>query len=183
MKKQLTLCSLIALFAVSCGPKISTENQSKMDELTLKIDSSVDILMNQIDSSRMVELTDDFFMKQSFFENDMKDTVDRATIFLIDEYMRNRKSITYLRANYEDFLLEAKTMQKQLKDLKHDVDARLVDDEQFKKYYELEYNNFLQLDEAVNTVRDVYLRIDTQLVDLTPKMDSIIKAYKAKVNE
>jgi len=178
MKKYLII--IIASLLVACGPKISAEQSEKLENLTLKVDSAVDILTNTIDSNRLITLTSDYLNKQSFFENDMKDTVDRETIFLIDEFMRDKKAIKYLSANYGPFMNEAKAMKEQLQDLKLDIDNRLVDQEQFKKYYDLENNNFLELDNAVKTIKDVYLRVDSELVRRTPKIDSIINAYNLK---
>ena len=181
MKKAL-LFNIICFLLVACGTKITDDQVKKLDQLTQRVDSSVDILINQIDSNKVVELTDEFFMKKSFFENEMKDTIDRATIFIIDNYMRSKKSMEYIRMNFAPLIQEAKTMQLQISDLKHDIDNRLIDQEQFEKYYDLENRNSLELESAVEQIKSIYLKMNEELVKKNPQIDSIINVYNKKVD-
>ena len=116
MKKAIFF-NLIGLILVSCGPKITKEQAKKLDQLSAKIDSSVNILINEIDSSRLIQFSNDFFKRKAFFENEMKDTIDRETIFIIDDYMRSKKAMKYVQLNLAPIIQEARIMKDQIQDL------------------------------------------------------------------
>lgn len=180
--KKAFLLSGISLLLVACGAKISKEQSTQLEQLSTNVNASVAILMNDIDSSRLVEMSNEFFANRAFFQNVMNDTIDTETIFIIDDYMRNKKAMEYIKTNFIPIRLEAQSMQQQILDLEHDVENGLVEQEQFDKYYELESRNFEQLERAINQINSIYLRIDTELVQKAPKIDSIINAYKAKMD-
>ncbi len=181
--KKIFFLTFLCCGLLACGPKITSEQVRQLDELEAGVDSAVALLMNEIDSTTVFNLTNSFFKDREFFQNEMNDTLDTKTIFFIDKYMGYKKSMQFLQLNYRSIAKESLIMQKQIKDLRHDVENRLVDESRFVKYYELEFSNFTQLQEASKQIGNIYNKSSAELAEMRPKIDSIVTAYKSKIVE
>lgn len=181
--RKMIIPAVIGYFLLSCSPKINSEQANRLDALEAGVDSAVNILVQEIDSSAAMELANNYFRDREFFLEKMKDTLDTKTIFLIDKYMSYKKAMRYLQSNYHSYLKEALIMQQQMKDLRHDVEKRMVDEEYFEKYYELEHANYKQLQKAAQQIGTIYQKSSTEIAEIKPRIDSIITAYKSKIVE
>lgn len=182
MKKIYFLFILACIFLSSCGPKINQKQKQKLEQLTQSVDS-VAVVVNAIDSAELISRVSDFFAKKNYVQNEMKDTLERETIFMLDAFVQLRKGMGYLQEQYIPIREEANIMQQQLIDLNHDVENRLIDEKKFDKYYQLEKDNFEQLFLAAGRLNEVNQKTLKAYNERLPKIDSLINAYKARLNE
>ena len=74
-------------------------------------------------------------------------------------------------------------MLEQMENLSHDIDKRLIDTKGFEQYYQLEFDNYNKMRDAVNRLNLAY-RVCKQRIDsLDGKLDSVMIAYKKEHNE
>lgn len=182
MKKLLMLSFPVSLFLFSCGPKINEDQQAKLNELSESVDSII-VAVNGLDSAELFKMTTDFFEKKEFLQQKMSDTLKPELIFKIDEFIQLRKAMNFVASEYSPIKAEAKITENQVKDLKQDVDNRLIDEKKFNTYYELEQKNFSQLKFATDRLVDISKQAKEGYEEKTPLVDSLITAYKAKTNE
>lgn len=178
MKNYASIGLVILLFTASCGPKINEKQQESLNELTLKVDSSLAIL-TAIDSAEMMQMGSDFEQMKFFLLNDIKDTLSPATVFYLDSFLNLKKPMAFITSKYSPLKQEGLIIQQQMKDLKQDVENRLVDEEQFEKYYTLEKENYSKLHEAVGQFNNAYNVSRRRYTNMKPKIDSIISASKS----
>jgi hypothetical protein len=81
MKKYFSIPLVIILFTVACGPKINQEQQEDLNDLSLKVDSSADLL-TQVDSANLMHMGNEFFKMKDYLINEMNDTIKRETVFI-----------------------------------------------------------------------------------------------------
>lgn len=181
--KTLFILSLTIVSALSaCGPKITDEQAKKLDILSAQADSLYQSLV-EIDSNKVIEITTGYEERRSLLLNDMKDTLSRETLFYLDSFLVMKKVARFFKNDFFQIRQEVKTITKQLDDLEKDVANRLVNENQFNDYYKLEKENFDQLLPITSQVSISYENMQKKYERMTPKVDSIINAYKAKVNE
>lgn len=178
MKNFIPIVLVILLFTVSCSPKINEQQQESLNELTLKVDSSVAILA-AIDSAEIMQMGNEFEKMKGFLLNDIKDTLSPETVFYLDSFVNLKKPMAFITSKYVPLKKEAITVQQQMKDLKQDVDNRLVDEEHFEKYYRLEEENYNKLNDAVGQFNKAYNVSKRRYSNMKPKVDSIISASKS----
>lgn len=179
MKKYFPIPLIILVFIIGCGPKINQEQQEKLKDLSLSVDSSVEIL-TQVDSANLMQMGKQFFEMKEFLLNEMNDTIKRETVFYLDSFISLKKPMAFITTKYTSLKEEALTMQQQMKDLSQDVENRLVDEEHFEKYYTLEKENYIQLEDAVAQYKKAYKVSTRRFNTMKTKVDSIITASKAK---
>ena len=179
MKKYFSIPLVIILFTVACGPKINQEQQEDLNDLSLKVDSSVELL-TQVDSANLMQMGNEFFKMKDYLTEEMNDTIKRETVFYLDSFISLKKPMGYITSKYATLKVEALTMQQQLRDLSQDVENRLVDEEHFEKYYNLEKENYIQLADAVSQYEKAYIVSMRRYNSMKTKVDSIITASKTK---
>lgn len=179
--RQIIFISCV-LFLTACGPKITKKQQIKLNELELGIDSIVSNVIS-LDSVKTFEMISNFQERKNFVQVEMTDTIERETLFKLDEFVQLRKGMGYLLSEYSGIKFEALTMQSQIKDLMHDVEHRLVEEKQFDRYYDLEKTNLDQLKFASERLVDIDARMQVDYAEKVEMVDSLISAYKIKVNE
>lgn len=183
MNKIALFGSIVALlFLASCGPKITKEQEERLNELTANIDSIASQIAT-IDSVKSQKMTSDFFAKKNYLQIKMTDTISRDILFKLDEFVQLRKGMGYLQGEYSGIAAEAKIMQQQMEDLNHDVESGLIEEKQFEKYYELEKTNFDKLKFAAERLVDVNERMHPAYNKQVVFIDSLINAHKAKLND
>ena len=175
MKKHFPFILVILLFTVACSPKISEQQEGNLNQLTLKVDSSVAILL-AIDSAEMMQMGNEFEKMKKTLLNDIKDTLSPETVFYLDSFVNLKKPMAFITSKYRPLKEEALIVQQQMKDLTQDVENRLVDEEHFEKYYRLEQENYLQLEEAVGQFDRAYTVSKRRFNNMKSKVDSIISA-------
>lgn len=181
--KYISLIALtLSVLFTACGPKINTEQQQKLETLTVKVDSIVE-KVNELDSASLIKMTEDFFNKKNFIQEKMADTLEPKTIFMLDAFIQLRKEMGYIRGQYGIIKSEANILQQQLVDLNHDVSKRLVEEKRFDKYYDLEFENYNQLSTAASGLFSGVETGTERYKEMVGEVDSLIKAYKANLNE
>ncbi len=181
MKYSFAFVILVSLFVSSCAPKISTEKQEQLNELSLRADSSLQEL-NSLDTAKAFANASHFWENVNFIQNKMTDTIDVNTAKTIDRYYALRKAFKLFQANYSKSLKEMELCKKQIQDLNHDVNNDIVDETQFDRYYHLESNNIVLAEEAVNEVLRAINTILPIYDTLNPKIDSILAISKSSAN-
>ncbi len=176
----LVACSVFFLF--SCNTLINEDQHKKLDTLSFKVDSSLQVL-NDIDSSKIAIMNQGYLSSKDYLLDSLKDTVDNKTIFFLDSFMRLKKPIGFLMTKYSPLKREAQLIQVQILNLGKDVQNKHVDEEHFENYYLLEKANYLQLEDAVIQITRVYNTSLSQYDRMKPKIDSIIIQSKSKVND
>lgn len=171
-----------SVLLTSCGSKINKEQQQKLEALTVKV-NSITKKVNELDSAALVKLTDEFFERRNFIQQKMTDTLPPEMIFMLDAFIQLRKEMGYIRGQYGMIKLEANILQQQLVDLNHDVSKRLVEEKRFDKYYDLEFQNYNQLSTAASGLFSGVETGTKKYNEMVGEVDSLIKAYKAKLNE
>ena len=187
MKKLTTMKNSILFafslaFLLACNPLINEDQQKNLEELSLKVDSSV-MALYEIDSSKIAYMNKSHLSSQAFLLDSLRDTVDNKTIFFIDSFLRMKKPLQFLVSKYSPLKKEALTQQDQMRNLNQDVKNKHIDEEHFDNYYELEKTNYLQLEDAVTQITRVYQTALKQFNRMEPKIDSIISESKNKVND
>ena len=113
----------------------------------------------------------------------MKDTLSRETLFFLDSFLVMKKTLRFLNKDFFAIRNEVKTITKQLADLKKDVDNGLVNETHFEEYFKMENDNFRQMHLICLPINENFIKDFDKYERMTPKVDSIISAYKAKINE
>lgn len=179
MKNISFLLFSIALILIACGPKISAEQEEKLSQLNQEVDSTYQTIM-AVDSNKLIEITNGFAERRDFITKNMSDTISREVAFYLDSFLMMKKGILFLSKEYKPILKESKIVKKQLQDLNHDVQNRLVDEKHFEKYYFLEQDNHMKLKGIVSQIKKAYDIIEEKYFRMLPKVDSIIEASKQK---
>jgi|GEM_PF-5408150 len=173
--KFIYIAILFLLF--SCGVKITSEQQEHLDELKITYDSLI-VGFEKIDSSQITFLISDYTKKREFFSKEMKDTLGEDQMLLIDEFMGLNKHLDYLENGYEILGDEIKTTAEQLNLMQTDIDNRLIDQKQFTKYIEVEYENMNALEGEIGRYFGTYNGFAIYYEENIAKIESIIKAYQ-----
>ncbi|MBL4708851.1 MAG: hypothetical protein JKY48_10485 [Flavobacteriales bacterium] len=182
MKKITFVLLTSILLLAACGSKISKDQQERLEVITEKVDS-VTGAINKIDSLALEQMLFDFFEKKNFLQNDLKDTIPYRLIFKLDSFVQMRKEMGFIRNEYSMIKSEANLMNSQIKDLNHDINNGLVEENQFERYYELEKKNSDQLQAVSKKLLFKVKRMQTEYPKFIPFVDSIINSYKSEMNE
>ena len=182
MKNSIVILLIFSSFFVACGPKINSNQQDSLQQLTSKVDSVAQFL-NALDSVELTRLTDSFFERKNFIQSQMVDTLEPAIIFKLDAFVQLRKEMGFIRGEYFTIKTEANILKQQMVDLNHDVSKRLVEEKQFERYYALEKANYDELSMANNQLKAAVEQGTIQYNGLIGEIDSVITAYKANLNE
>lgn len=183
MKTYILSLSLGILFFISgCGPKITPEQQEKLETLSRELDSTAKVIQKP-DSIKIKKISDYYHSTRKYITKEMDDTLDRETLFYLDTFLVLKKVVRFFDNQYFPILRETEEMQKQINDLKHDINEGLIDEKRFEEYYQLEQDNFLKLKNVSSEVDRFYQLMLGKYQRMSPKIDSIINATKAKTNE
>ena len=182
MKKYIIILLSTSSMLVACGPKINSTQQDSLQKLTNNVDSVAE-LVNALDSAELTQLADNFFERKNFIQNKMVDTLQPEVIFKLDSFVQLRKEMGFIRGEYLTIKNEANILKQQMIDLNHDVSKRLVEEKQFDRYYTLEKTNYDELTMATSQLMAAIEQGSIRYETLLPAIDSLITAYKAKLNE
>jgi len=175
----LLICSLVL---VACGPKINDNQQKQLKKLTEQVDS-ITKTINAIDSAKLITMTSNFFERKEYVQNNLVDTVDKKTLFKLDDFIQLRKGMGYLATEYSSVKSETNIMSQQIEDLNHDVDKGLIEEKQFNRYIGLELENFKQLQPAAGRLIAINENMKNQYNSKVGLVDSLIAANKTKLND
>jgi hypothetical protein len=164
----------------SCTKNLTEEQNQKLNALGLQLDSTLSSL-NEIDSAKTFDSSENYFENLNFIQNEMTDTIDRETTFFIDKYYSLRKDFKLFKTNYSKVRKEIAVTRTQLANLKHDGDNGLLQEGQFDKYYHLESNNIILIMETVNGVTKAVEQILPAYEKMNTKIDSIVNSSKQKM--
>lgn len=182
MKYSALILFAIIGFLSSCGPKINSTQQEQLANLTDSI-STITSSLNSLDSAALSQLTEQYFERKNYIQNEMTDTLVSHVIFKLDSFLVLRKGMTFIRKEYSKIKREANIMEEQLTNLNHDVSKRLVEENQFNRYYELENTNLQELKTASSKLLSVIKFSKKNYFEMEEDIDLIISTYKAKLNE
>jgi len=169
-------------FLMSCGSKISSKQEQKLSELRSELDSTYEAI-SSLDSATIRKISNYYHEKRNYITKEMDDTLEPETLFYIDTFLVIKKVIRFFDNQYFPILEEARTMKKQLRDLEHDVENGLVNEEQFEDYFQAEQDNFLKLKNVSSDIDRLYKTMTGKYNRMSPKIDSIVNATKTKSND
>lgn len=182
MIKRSIFIFLIASAMVACGPRITDEQMNSLKQLELQLDSTIQDF-EQIDSAEAFKAIETYEANLSYLQKEIKDTLPRKTAFFVDSYYQMRKPLRKYAQNYSIVKSELTLSEKQLEDLRRDVENGLVELEQFNDYLAIEQKTVDQL-EAVTT--DLIMNMNKVMPmyeKKNPRIDSLVKVYKLKQAE
>ena len=182
MKKITFVLLSSILLLTACGPKINKEQQERLEVITESVDS-ITTAVNELDSASIDQMIKEFAKKKEYIQNGLKDTVPYSLIYRLDDFIQLKKGMLFIQNEFNMIKKEANLMNSQIKDLNHDVDNRLVEEDQFERYYELEKKNSEQLETAASQLLLRVKKMQEEYPKLVPVVDSLIDANNAKLNE
>ena len=180
LKLFLFLIPCFLLFA--CGPQINEQQQKQLTQLTKDVDS-VHAVISAIDSAEALEMVKGYMERRNYLLQEMKDTLSPDIIFYLDTFLTMRKSMQFFESQYFPILEESRIVKTQLRDLNTDVSNRLVDENRFASYYQLEQDNFMKLLNVSSEISRKYKVISVRYEKMLPTVDSIINSAREKSNE
>lgn len=178
MKNALILLSL-PLFLMACRPGIEEAKLAQIDSLQQVLDSSQQ-KVNAMDSVKMMNYARHYFENLDYIKNRFSDTIDTETAFFIDKYYGMRKAMKLMQKQYSINVDELKITQEQLKNLKHDAENGIIENQQFEEYIELESRNIDQIKSGVNRISNAYDHNIALYEEMNARVDSIIAEDKKK---
>lgn len=181
MRIKFLLFSGICTLLIACGPSINDQQWKQLKQLTKDVDS-VHHIISQVDSSEILEIIKGFKERRNYIINEMSDTLSPETIFYLDTFLVMKKSILFFESQYFPILEESSIMKAQIKDLTTDASNRLIEEERFQSYYELEQDNFMKLLNVSEAISRKYNIINRKYYNMLPKVDSIISATRKEPN-
>ncbi len=174
---------LIALFLlgymVSCTSKADQAKINAIDTLLMSLNDAEEMLLS-VDNQTVDKKLQLVKENTKFIQDNLTDTIDKATALEISEYYSYRKALTFYKENYGEFQEAINTSRKQLNDLKADVENGLLTDEKFNEYYNNEMRIALEItqniEQAVNGVNIVLPKIDQK----QPVIEKVIEHIRQK---
>ncbi|MEX2380659.1 MAG: hypothetical protein WD530_07935 [Vicingaceae bacterium] len=173
MKNALILLSL-PLFLMACRPGIEEAKLAQVDSLQTVLGSSQQIV-NAMDSAKMMDYASHYFENIDYIKSTFNDTIDNETAFFIDKYYGLRKAMKLMQKQYQSNVEELKTIQQQLKDLKHDAKDGLLEEKQFDDYLRLEAENVRTVQGFVSQLQKAYEVSIPMYEEMNPSIDSLIE--------
>lgn len=176
---QLAFISLFCLSMVACTKGLSDEQNDKLSQLQIRLDSTLNLL-ESIDTAKSNASYKHFFENINYIQNEISDTIPTEMAMFLDDYYSLRKAFLMFGREYSDIINEFMITKKQLTDLKHDGDAGILEEGQFEKYYHLEANNLVLAEEKANEVLYAIETIQPMYDKMNPEIDSVLAIYKSK---
>src|SRR5690606_13964005 len=129
------ILSLPAVF-YSCKNTSYREEISKIDSMLMQLDSAR-IILNNIYGERMTEITSAVDEDINFFHEHFEEsanTLDTESRVVINNYRRISKSGSKIAPHLPNIQNDLDLSEKQLKDLRHDVEKNVLTEGQVKKH-------------------------------------------------
>lgn len=181
--KQLSIILIsVSFFLTACGTNITDAQQTKIDALEIGIDTIVKNV-TAIDSVEVIKMVTNFNARKNYLQKEMTDTIDQEALFALDRFVSLRKGMAFIGSEYSSIKSEALVMQKQIEDFQHDIDHKHMDETQFERYYALEKENFDRLEQSAERLVITNSKITEAYNERVIFVDSLINAYKNRVNE
>ncbi|MCH2215207.1 MAG: hypothetical protein MK086_08570 [Flavobacteriales bacterium] len=180
MKGRLTLFLVIVLLAYACNRNNYTTEINQIDSLIVELDSAKEIY-SSIDTAGFSELSQSFsentaFVQQVYKQRD--DTMPGNVAMLMSEYRELKKPAKGFLVKHSSIGEELNFTQKQLEDLRHDLENNLLDANFVDRMLTDEMKALNEVESSVATLKLSGQFTKEKQAEMEPKVDSLIQVLK-----
>ncbi len=136
MKKNLQYVFVFIIFSFSIQSCVNKKSESailQLDSLLVKLDTAQKNIA-LVDSIKLNIYKVSVDSSVFFFQQNIQDTISKEQAIVISKYSSLQKPFDNMHQAYYSLLREIPTSRKQIENLKHDLQERLVDNEKIEKF-------------------------------------------------
>ncbi|MCB0795326.1 MAG: hypothetical protein KDB88_11370 [Flavobacteriales bacterium] len=164
----------VLLLLGACRESADPAMMAELDGMILRVDSLTDRL-NMIDTERCDRMDSAFRHQRDGIEALLVDTITKDTAMIIGNYYRAmNKSLGRVRKQWNEVHEELKKSRKQIEDLRHDLDRRLLPDGPKNTYFQQELLILDELDRNVNVLERSYATAVREWDDKAEQVERIL---------
>jgi hypothetical protein len=133
--RNISLSAIIfSLLIFSSCQKKNAEQMRRADSLSVKIDSAEKIFF-AVDTTRIKNILDSSEHTERLIKEYSPDSLDKQTTIMLADYLRSLKALEEFPAGKKNALFQISLSRKQLADMKHDLEANSMNENDFAKYF------------------------------------------------
>lgn len=173
------------IFTVIIAFGLLIQSCSSFKKEVKEVDSLIKILNGTKELILSVDTAEVFPLKREVKKNlqnlqAYKDTLDRESAFLMSDYHSYRKTLYFISDNYYRFIAEVELSEKQLNDLKKDMNNGAITKENFVKYFEAEQAIIVDLNTKISKAVNGLEIIIREIKKIQPQVDEIMATVEGK---
>ena len=182
MKGRITLFLVLVLLATACNRTDYTTEISQIDSLMVELDSAKD-MYSSIDTAGFSELSQSFSENTAFVQQVYKqrnDTMPRDVAMLMSEYRELKKPAKGFLVKHKSIGEELDFTEKQLEDLRHDLENNLLDSNFVDRMLTDEMKAVNEVESSVATLKLSGKFTKKKQAEMEPQVDSLIQVLKTQ---
>ncbi|HOY31316.1 MAG TPA: hypothetical protein PKW80_05505 [Bacteroidales bacterium] len=181
--KIFSLPGIVTLIMLcSCNNAVREKQLAKIDSLMAVIDSAGKNL-NKINKDTISKRFDTFRNTNKSVAEHYQEYRNEENWNYLCEYQNVRKPFKTMVKRYNSYINDLKTSKEQLENLRHDVEKKLISEEEFNNYFIIEKNSAheitFKINKQINEVLSQMKNFDT----IQPYLLKLIDSYPENKNK